>query len=67
MLVEKCKLTCKLAEITRENSIIHKPKYPYISDHPYIIPIVTGSESRKAIASLNLIDDVSDLERNIFI
>ena len=39
---------------TNENKTEHKPKLPYIPDHPYRILILGGSGSGKTNALLNL-------------
>ena len=46
-----------------ENKIKHNLKWPYISDHPHRILIIGGSESGKANASLDLIDNKTDIDK----
>ena len=48
---------------TNENKIEHKPKWPYIPDHPYRIFIAGGSGSGKTNASLNLINNQPDIDK----
>ena len=50
-------------EYTNENETEHNSKWPYISDHPYRIPIVGGSGSGKTNALLNLINNQPDIEK----
>ena len=41
----------------------HNPKWPYIPDHPYRVLIVGSSGSGKTNALLNLIKDLSDIDK----
>ena len=38
-----------LDDITNKNNKKHNEKWPYISDHPYIILIIRGSGSGKTL------------------
>ena len=48
---------------TNENKTEHNSKWPYISDHPYIILIIGGFGSRKTNALLNLINNQLDIDK----
>ena len=48
--------------ITKEDIEEHNQNWPEISDHPYRTLIVGGSEFRKTIALLNLINHEPDIE-----
>ena len=45
-----------LDSVTNENNKKQNEKWPYIPDHPYRILIISGSESGKTNALLNLIN-----------
>ena len=47
---------------TNENKTEHNSKWPYISDHPYIILIIGGSGSGKT-KLLNLINNQLDIDK----
>ena len=49
--------------ITKENIKERNPYWPEISDHPYRILIVGGSESRKTNVLLNLINHKPDIDK----
>ena len=51
-----------LDDITNENNKEHKLKWRYITDHPYRILIIGGSESGKANTLLNLIKEQDDID-----
>ena len=46
-----------------ENKTEHNSKWPYISNHPYIILIVGGSGSGKTNALLNLMNNQPDIDK----
>ena len=48
---------------TNENKTEHNLKWPYIPDNPYRISIIGGSESGKANALLNLINNQPDIDK----
>ena len=48
---------------TNENKTQHNLKWPYIPDHPYRILIIGGSGSGKIYASLNSINNQSDIDK----
>ena len=48
---------------TNENKTQHHWKWPYISDHPYRIVIIGGSEFRKTKALLNLTNNQVDIDK----
>ena len=48
---------------TNENKTEHNSKWPYISDHPYIILIIGGFGSGKTNALLNLINNQLDIDK----
>ena len=50
-------------DYTYENKIEHNSKWPYSRDHPYRILIVGGSGSGKTNALLNLINNLSDIDK----
>ena len=50
-------------EYTNENKKEHNPNWPYITDHPYRILIIGGSESGKTNALLNLINNQPDIDK----
>ena len=50
-------------DYTNEYKTEHNPKWQYIPDHPYRIVFVGGSGSGKTIASLNLINNQSDIDK----
>ena len=50
-------------DYTNENIIDHNSKWPYIPDHPYRILIIGSSESGKANALLNLINNQPDIDK----
>ena len=50
-------------EYANENKVNHNPNWPYISDHPYRILIIGGSESGKTNALLNLINNQTDIDK----
>ena len=52
----------KLDDYTNESKTKHNPKWPYIPDHPYRIPIIGGSGSGKTNALLNLINEQPDID-----
>ena len=47
---------------TNVNKTEHNSKWPYISDHPYII-LVIGAVSGKTYALLNLIPNQADIDK----
>ena len=51
-----------LDDITNENNKEHKLKWPDITDHPYRILIIGGSESGKTNTLLNLIKEQDDID-----
>ena len=51
-----------LDDITNENNKEHKLKWPYITDHPYRILIIGGSESGKTNTLLNLIKEQDNID-----
>ena len=51
---------------TNENKTEHNSKWPYISDHRYIILIIGGFGSGKTNALLNLINNHPDIDRMYF-
>ena len=53
-----------LDSITNENNKKHNKKWPYIPDHPYRILIISGSESGKTNALLNLINEQNDIDKD---
>ena len=52
-----------LNSTTNKNNKEQNEKWPYISDHPYIILIIGGSESGKTNTLLNLINEQDDIEK----
>ena len=48
---------------TNENKTEHNSKWPYISDHRYIILIIGGFGSGKTNALLNLINNQLDIDK----
>ena len=52
-----------LDNITTENNKEHNEKWPYISDHSYIILIIGGSGSGKTKALINLISKQGDIDK----
>ena len=52
-----------LNSTTNKNNKEKNEKWPYISDHPYIILIIGGSESGKTNTLVNLIDELDDIEK----
>ena len=50
-------------DYTNEDKTQHKPKGPYIPDHPYRILIIGGSGFGKTNALLNLINKQPDLDK----
>ena len=50
-------------EHTNENKTEHNPKWPYLPDHTYRILIAGGSGSGKTNASLNLINNQSNIDK----
>ena len=52
-----------LNSTTNKNNKKQNEKWPYISDHPYIILIIGGSESGKTNTLLNLINEQDDIEK----
>ena len=52
-----------LDNITAENNKEHNEKWPYISDHSYIILIIGGSGSGKTKALINLISKQGDIDK----
>ena len=50
-------------DYTNENKTEHNPKWSYITDHPYRILIIGGSESGKTSALLSLINNQSDIDK----
>ena len=50
-------------DYTNENKAEHNLKYSYIPDHSYRILIIGGSESGKTNALLNLINNLSDIDK----
>ena len=52
-----------LDSITNKTNKKHNEKWPYIPDHPYRILIIGGSESGKANALINLINEQNDIEK----
>ena len=46
-----------------KNNKEQSEKWLYISDHPYIILIISGSGSRKTNTLLNLINEQDDIEK----
>ena len=49
--------------ITKEDIKEHNPKWPEISDHPYLILIIRGSGSGKTNVLLNLINHEPDTDK----
>ena len=49
--------------IINENNKKHNEKWPYISDHPYRILIISGSGSGKTNTLLNLINEQEDIDK----
>ena len=52
-----------LDNIVNNNNEEHNEKLPYISDHPYRILIIGGSESGKTNTLLNLINEQKDIDK----
>ena len=52
-----------LDNITKENNKERNEKWPYISDHSYIILIIGGSGSWKTKALINLISKQGDIDK----
>ena len=50
-------------DYTNENIIEHNSKWTYIPDHPYRILIISGSNSVKTNALLNLINNQPDIDK----
>ena len=50
-------------EYTNENKKELSFNWPYISNHPYRILIIGGSETEKANALLNLIDNQQNIDK----
>ena len=50
-------------EYTNENRINHNPNWPYIPDHPYRILKIGGSRSGKTNTLLNLINNLTDIDK----
>ena len=50
-------------DVTKENIKKHNPNWPEIPDHPYIILIIRGSESRKINSLFNLISQQPDIDK----
>ena len=50
-------------DCANENKAQHNLKWPYIPDHPYRILIIGGSGSGKIYASLNSINNQSDIDK----
>ena len=50
-------------DVTKENIKKHNPNWPEIPDHPYIILIIRGSESRKINSLFNLISHQPDIDK----
>ena len=48
---------------TNENKPKHNQNWPYIPDHPYRMLIIGRSGCGKANASLNLINNQSDIDK----
>ena len=48
---------------TNENKTEYNPKWPYIPNHPYRIPIIGGPGSGKTNALLHLIKDQPDIDK----
>ena len=53
-----------LDNITTENNKEHNEKWPYISDHSYIILIIGGSGSGKTKALINLISKQGNIDKS---
>ena len=49
--------------VTKEDIKEHNPKWPEIPQHPSRVLIIAGSESRKANALLNLINNDPDIDQ----
>ena len=54
-----------LDSITNENNKEHNEIWPYIPDYLYIILIVGGFGSGKTNALINLINEQSDIDKNL--
>ena len=52
-----------LDRFTNENNKEYNEKWLYIPDHPYRILIISGSESGKINALLNLINEQNDIDK----
>ena len=52
-----------LDNIINENNEKHNKKWSHISDHPYRILIIGGSESGKTNILLNLINEQKDINK----
>ena len=50
-------------EYTNENRINHYPNWPYIPDHLYRILKIGGSRSGKTNTLLNLINNLTDIDK----
>ena len=50
-------------DVTKENIKKHNPNWPEIPDHPLIILIIRGSESRKINSLFNLISHQPDIDK----
>ena len=50
-------------DYVNKNKTKHNLKWPYIPDHPYRILIIGGSGSGKIYASLNSINNQSDIDK----
>ena len=53
----------KFDNYTNENKTKHSKSWPYITDHPYRILIITGSGSGKTNLILNLIENQPDIDK----
>ena len=54
-------------DVVKENIKENNPNWPQIPDHPYRILIIGGSGSGKTNSLFNLINNQSDIDKNLFI
>ena len=50
-------------DIVNENKTVHNKNWPYISDNPYRILIIGGSESGKTNGLIDLENDQNDVDK----